>query len=53
MEQNEDLKFPAPTTGTTGYREDLEVVSIPMVGKSSPAPDYDPINWSAGNPFND
>lgn len=30
--------FRAPTTGTTGKREDIEVIAIPNVGKSIEAP---------------
>lgn len=33
-----DSGFKAPTTGTTGTREDLEVIVIPNVGKTVEAP---------------
>jgi len=38
----------SPTTGTTGYSEEMEVSSIDNMGKSREVPNSTPANWSAG-----
>lgn len=39
-------------SGTVGYKENVEAVNIPNVGKTVDAPKNDPAGWSAVNPYN-
>ncbi len=42
-----DFKFRAPTTGTTGVRDDLEVIQGTQMGTTKPAPTEAP--WRSGD----